>query len=93
MFASIIFSAAFKWIALSALVSIGACTMYKKIGDSAVEKARIKGQEKRVKQRKDALEDAKEYREDYLKKTSELPTEGKGIPPKEKINNLFKTFQ
>ena len=93
MITSFIFSAAFKWIALSALLSIGACTIYKKIGDNALDKALVQGQKQKVERRREGLEEAKEYKKEYLKKTSKLPTEGKGISPKEKLNNLFKTFQ
>ena len=93
MILSFLASALFRRIACSALISIAAYTIYKKIGDNAVDKARVKDQQVKIEKRKESLEKGKAFRKNYLKKKSENPVEGEQTPPPERIKNLFKRFQ
>lgn len=93
MFVGLLTSALVKWAVLGAILSIGACTIYKKIGDNAVDKALMKGQEQKVEQRKDALETAQKRKKEYIKKSAKYPVKGKGLTPEQKLENAAKRFQ
>ena len=93
MFVGLLTSALVKWAVLGAILSIGACTIYKQIGDRAVNKALVKGQKEKVEQRKDALETAQKRKKEYIKKSAKYPVKGKGLTPEQKLENAAKRFQ